>query len=347
MEYQSKNIWEEPIEIGDVYRRNYLEGINNYIERKNSECKNIRRAYMSPEDMKKNQEAYRTEFMKMIGITDLLANKDVQVHMEYVGSDDVCKVHRLVVYVTPEIPFYSLVLIPHDVQEPMPLMIAQHGGGGTPELCSDMYGKNNYKHMVQRALARGMAVLAPQLLLWSREELETQRAHAIPFDRRQLDVNFKRFGESITAMELCGIIRSLDYVSNLEAIDEERISMIGLSYGGYYTLFTTALDKRIKGAYVAGVFNDRDKYNWPDWCYKSSALLFQDAEVAALCAPRKLYVQVGKEDPVFTYETAIPEVERIKDYFEVYSAADNFRFSLWEGGHTISEDDEGYDFVTV
>ena len=43
--------------------------------------------------------------------------------------------------VSGRIPFYAMLLLPHEGQTPMPLVVAQHGGGGTPELCSDMYGK--------------------------------------------------------------------------------------------------------------------------------------------------------------------------------------------------------------
>ena len=133
--------------------------------------------------------------------------------------------------------------------------------------------------------------------------------------------------------------------SGMEEIDADRVAMIGLSYGGYFTLHTMAADTRIKAGYCAGVFNDRDVYDWADWSYKGSALSFQDAEVAALCAPRKLYVQVGMKDQVFDYHSAITEAERVGDYFKSFGKADHFQFNVWEGGHTIGDDDKGYDFL--
>ncbi len=347
MTFNDKQIWEEPTSIGDVFRQNYIDGINKYIETKNKKCREVRTKFMSPENFKNNQEDFRKHFISMIGIKDFLNSRVCSSFLSMVGSDDVCNIYRLVVKITPEIPFYSLLFIPKNILAPKPLMVAQHGGGGTPELCSDFYGKNNYNHMVQRAINRGYAVLAPQILVWSQEEIETLRAHNIPYNRKQLDVDFKRFGESITAMEISGIIKSLDYVCGMSEIDSDRISMMGLSYGGYFTLLTTAIDKRIKSAYVAGVFNDRDKYDWSDWCYFNSATMFQDAEVAALCAPRKLYIQVGKADPVFDYHFAITEFERLKMYYSALGKEKNLHFSLWEGGHTISDDDFGYEFISL
>jgi len=345
MEYLGKNIWEEDPAAADNYRAGYAEGILKYIQRMDAECKDIRRKSMPPEDLVANQDFYREKYKKMLGLNLFSENVSESVEMKYVGADEVCRIYRLKVYTTKEIPFYSMLMLPLHIEESVPLVIAQHGGGGTPELCSDMNGKNNYNHMVQRVLNRGCAVLAPQLLLWSMTEIATQRAHAIPHDRKNVDVNMKRFGSSITALEISGIMKTLDYVCNMKEIQTEKISMIGLSYGGYFTLHTMAADTRIKAGYCAGAFNDRDVYDWADWSYKGSALQFQDAEVAALCAPRKLYVQVGIEDPVFDYHSAVIEAERVKDYFEEFGVPEHFKFDVWEGGHTISDHDEGYEFI--
>ncbi|MBR3761951.1 MAG: hypothetical protein IKK59_04345 [Lachnospiraceae bacterium] len=340
-----KRIWDEEPAVADDYRARYAEGIAEYIKKMNTECKALRRTYMSPEELVKNQEFYREKYKEMLGLKFFSEKVSKPVEMTYVGSDEICKIYRLSVYITDEIPFYAMLLVPHGVKAPMPLVIAQHGGGGTPELCSDMNGQNNYNHMVQRAMARGAAILAPQLMLWSMTEIATMRAHAVPHNRQKVDVDMKRFGSSITALEISGIMKSLDYVCGMEEIDADRVAMIGLSYGGYFTLHTMAADTRIKAGYCAGVFNDRDVYDWADWSYKGSALSFQDAEVAALCAPRKLYVQVGMEDQVFDYHSAITEAERVGDYFKAFGKADHFQFNVWEGGHTIGDDDKGYDFL--
>lgn len=345
MEYMGKKIRQEDPAEADVYRKRYVEGIEAFIKRRNAEGKKERRVFMPPDELAKHPEFYRRKYREMIGLELFEETVDKPVEVKYVGSDEICRIYRLTVYITEEIPFYSMLLVPHQVKTPMPLVIAQHGGGGTPELCCDMNGPNNYSHMAQRAMARGNAILAPQLLLWSMTERATMRAHDIPHNRGKIDINMKRFGSSVTALEVSGILKTLNYVCEMEEIDGNKISMIGLSYGGYFTLYTMAADTRIKAGYCAGVFNDRDVYDWQDWSYKGSARMFQDAEVAALCAPRRLYIQVGMEDQVLDYHSAIPEADRIRDYYAAFDAADNFKFDVWEGGHTISGHDEGYDFV--
>jgi len=345
MEYSGKRIWEEDPGVADDYRRRYAEGVEKYIACMNAEGKKMRRQFMSPEALAKDLESFREKYKEMLGLDKFTEKANKPVEMCYIGEDEVCRIYRMSVYITDEIPFYAMLLIPHNVKAPMPLVITQHGGAGTPELCSDMYGQNNYNHMVQRVLKRGAAALVPQLMLWSMNERGAQRGHNIPINRSKVNTDMNRFGSSITALEISGIMRSLDYVCSLEEIDADRVAMIGLSYGGYFTLHTMAADTRIKAGYCAGVFNDRDVYDWADMSYKGSARTFQDAEVAALCAPRKLYVQVGKEDPVFDYRTAITEAERVADYFNAFGVPENYRFDVWEGGHTVSDHDEGYKFM--
>lgn len=340
----NKKIWEDSPSNADVYRKDYVNGIQKYIERKNTESKLKRQSFMPPEKLAENRDFYRKLYRDMLGVDKVLEEKGSVCEKIYVGEDDMCSIYRLKLYITKEIPFYAMFLIPHR-EGPVPLVIAQHGGGGTPELCCNFVGKNNYNNMVQRLLKRGVAVIAPQLLLWSLEEKETMRKHDIPYDRGAIDNSLKRFGISMTALEISGIMRCIDYACTMPIINSDSIGMIGLSYGGYFTLHTMAADERIKAGYAAGFFNDRDVYDWSDWCYKGSALTFQDAEVAALCAPRKLYISVGKQDPVFDYKSACAEAERVRDFYISCGCENNYCFSLWEGGHTIEDSDRGYDFI--
>ena len=339
MEYKGKRIWTTNPADADRFRQSYLDGIQNYILRKHAEAKEAR----TSDTMTKQIEERRAAFRKMLGVDAVLGELVSGVYQELIGEDDICHIYRLTVPVTKEIPMYALFMVPKNV-EIMPLVIAQHGGGGTPELCCDYVGKNNYSRMVQRVLERGAAVIAPQLLLWSLNESETMRKHEIPFDRRKLDHHLKRLSRSMTGLEIAGIIRCVDFASQHPKINAEKIGMIGLSYGGYFTLYTMAADPRIKTGYAAGFFNDRNVYDWSDWCYKGSACSFHDAEVAALCIPRKLCIAVGKTDSVFDYQSAIPEGKRAEKYYEMFGCRDNIRFVVWDGAHTMENTDEGYEF---
>lgn len=333
------------VQDGDSYRKNYLDGIKKFISRKNEEGYSIRESFMPTSDFPQKIEEYRKCYTEMLGIDKICSENCPKPKMVFEGEDELCKFYRVVVYITLEIPFHGLLMVPHNVKK-APLVIAQHGGGGTPELCSDMNGENNYNHMSRRLLKKGLVTFAPQLLLWNfREASKTMPKHDLPYDRQGLDNGLKRFGFSITALEIKGIMESITYLSSLNFIDENSIGMTGISYGGYFTLHTMAADIRIKAGYSNAAFNDKNCYPWFDWSFKNSGNIFHDAEIAGLCAPRKLYVSVGTEDEVFDYKTAIKEAERVHKYFDTFSCPHNFAFDVWEGGHTIKPTDEGIDFL--
>ena len=347
MEFKNKKIYTEAPATGDRYRQNYADGLQRFLEKLNREGADARKTIMPAEDFPEKIEDYRREYLRMRGVEDMDVSAPEQTECEAVGEDEVCKIYRYALHMPEGIPFYGILFVPHACATPAPLVICQHGGYGTPELASGMHGKNNYNSMIHRALERGAIVFAPQLLLWRyKEESPVHRQHPIPYNRQQLDASLKRFGLSITGLEITFIRRAIRFFSNMEEVDGERIGMMGLSYGGYFTLHTMAAEPRIKAGYSNACFNNRDCYpSFTDWYYKDAGYRFQDAEVAALCAPRKLFLSVGKADPVFDYRHAIPEAERIKDYFKAFGKEENLVFSVWEGGHTVNDTDEGFDFL--
>ena len=75
--------------------------------------------------------------------------------------------------------------------------------------------------------------------------------------------------------------------------------MMGLSYGGCYTLYTAAIDTRIDAAVSSCFFNERNRYLWSDWSYFGFMNEFNDAEVCALICPRALMIEVGDSDTLF------------------------------------------------
>ena len=330
---------------GDTYREQYRDGLSALVKRLEAEGNAERERFMPADTFPERLEEYRQKYCEMLGLDKLTSNGLEAPRLTRLCDGNGAEIYRLVTPITPELSQYGILFVPHGTEK-APLVIAQHGGGGTPELCSDMIGKNNYNHIVRRLLKRKAVVFAPQLLLWNfGEPLATQPKHDIPFNRGEIDKNLKRFGMSITAVEIKGIMNAITFLSELDFIDGERIGMTGISYGGYFTLHTMAADTRIKAGFSNACFNDRNVYPWAGWTYPNSANTFHDAEVAALCAPRKLYVAVGKEDTVFDYQSAIPEAERVKKYFAAAGCPENFVFSAWDGGHTVPSTDEGFDFM--
>ncbi len=325
---------------GDKYCRAYFDAVNKYIDAAKEESYRERERFMTPEKLAENPGYYRKKFLDMIGSPVKKYPNDIPTaEFSPFAEDDFGKYFRLSISVMEGMPFYGILQLPKEKNEKYPLIIAQHGGGGIPEFCSDMCGKNVYCNFTKRALEKGFAVFAPQLMLWN---FDVSTGEKFPvaeplFNRAEIDRELKRLGLSMTGFEVFCLRRCIDFLSSLEYIDGEKIGMMGVSYGGYFSMHTTAADMRIKAAYNAASFNDRNSSCFADWGYKGSHKLFHDAEVAALCAPRALFVDVGREDAVFDYKTAEKEASRVYKYYDAYGdkGKEKFVFNVWNGGHTF------------
>lgn len=347
MEYKGKKLFHGDVHDGDRYRQEYSDSIKRFIEKKAEKAYETREKFMPAKKLVENPEFYRNEYLKMIGFPfDMKSDSVPKVETEYVGEDDMSKIYRLSVEVFEDFKFYGILFIPHGISEKVPLVIAQHGGGGTPETCSDMYLENNYNFFTKRALERGFVVFAPSLMLWT-FGIDTGEKFArfdVPSDRQGNDRKLRQLGYSMTGLEVFCITRCIDYLITLPEVDKTRIGMMGLSYGGYFSLHTAAADTRIISTYDAGSFNDRSKVALTDWMHPNASECFHDAEVAALIAPRRLRIDVGKQDTVFDYRFSISEAQRIEKYFEAYGMRENYCYDLHEGGHRFDENLEGFEY---
>lgn len=332
----------EAEDVASEYRKNYLDSLTNLIKAKQEE-KNKERVENFTRNLG-NMEAERTEFKKMLG-WPLVGGCDHKpsMRLEYVGKDEEVYIYRAFVDVFENYSFYGILFIKADTSgepdvskfEKKPLIISQHGGLGTPEFCSGIYGDTaNYNDMTRRILKNDVHVFAPQMLIWCPER------YKLPFERWDFDRDLKQVGSSVTAVEIYSLQKVLDLLSEKPYIDGDKIGMVGLSYGGFYTLFTAACDKRIKSCISCSFVNDRIKYNWPDWTWFDSAGKFFDAEIAAMIAPRYLHIEVGDHDEVFDFETTKTALEQTKTYFEKLGHADKLKITVFDGKHEFCRDDE-------
>jgi len=339
--------YQEPEGTAREYRDAYHEGILGAIARRQEESHAARAAFFAPDT--RSVEAYaastgplRAELKKLLGwpLTDeaLCAQPAKLLSETFAAEDEVSRIFRLQWEVMPGVPFYTMLFLPK-TEEPHTLVISQHGGQGTPEITDGFYKESaNYHYMTRRIRQRGFAVLAPQLYLWT-PEAGPER------DRPLLDIRLKEIGGSITAFEVFCLQRVLDAMLAREDIRSEPVGMCGLSYGGFYTLFTTALDTRIRAAVSSCFFNQRYSVHFSDWSWLGSGFKFQDEQIAGLICPRPLYVEVGRKDELFQVEKAEELAPKAAAWWEALGLGEDFRFNVHGAGHDFDTDEAGLDFL--
>ncbi|MBR6763994.1 MAG: dienelactone hydrolase family protein [Clostridia bacterium] len=337
----------EPISASAETRKNYRDGIQALIRRRAEELETLRHQKLTPRDMKAIQPMYREKLKKMLGwpLTGPVLDPDPRITRVHVADEEGVAIDRITLEILDGVPMTALLFTPTDLAEgeKIPGVLCQHGGAGTPELISGLWGDtHNYNQMLRRVLEKRVVVIAPQLLLWRHPEEEQE--FMPPFDRPRTDAALRQLGGTLTALEIYGLQRMIDYLAALPQVDESRLGMVGLSYGGFYTLLTAAIDTRLKAAVSSCSFNSHACGTIPDWCFQDAALKLMNGETAALVAPRALAIEVGKADELFDYKEAIREAENIPAFFEAFGAADKLLFRVFDGPHEFSNDPDSLEF---
>jgi dipeptidyl aminopeptidase/acylaminoacyl peptidase len=116
-------------------------------------------------------------------------------------------------------------LPPQTAQKKIPLIVAPHGG---PYLS---WG-DSYVHEFQVLAGKGYAILAPNL--------RGSAGYGEEFSRKLIN----DWGGS----DLQDLFAGIDHLITTEAIDEHRLGITGMSYGGYLTNFAISQSNRFKAA---------------------------------------------------------------------------------------------------
>lgn len=310
-------------------KKNYVEGLNRLLERRNADAAAHRAQYTK--DIFTDGERYRADFRAMLGwpLVGHTSEGIPNATSALLADEDTHRIYRMSFEILDGVELTGLYFEYKEEGE-HPLVLVQHGALGSPELISNFYGNtSNYHDMLERVIRHGVHAFAPQLLLW-------EAKYDVPFQRQEIDAALKRVGSSITAIEVYGLTRILDYFEAREQVS--TFGMVGMSYGGFYTLCTSALDTRIQSAVSCAFFNTLDRVLWSDWTWQNSAEKFNDAEIAALSYPRHLCIEIANNDPLLTCRYGIESYERLKAMSDDVGT-DWLDFRVFDGVHEFSRDD--------
>jgi dienelactone hydrolase len=147
-------------------------------------------------------------------------------------------------------------------------------------------------------------------------------------------------GESMTGWRVWDAMRALDVLQTRPEADPHRLAKMGISGGGLTSLWTAAVDERVKVAVVSGYFNTfRDSILAMDHCVDNYVPgISPDLELpdlAGLVAPRGLYAEGGTTDPIFPLPATEAAARRAREIYGVFGAADRFASQIFEGEHVF------------
>ena len=292
--------------------------------------------FSSPQAYVASTATYREAFFRSIGYPPLGAIPNEAPRFSPMGEDALGTYYRAEIPVLPGVHAEGIYIVPKNLKGRAPLVIAMHGGSGSPELAL-FRGGSNYHDMVRGGVKRGYVVFAPQHLFSSPGLAKDVR--------KSTDERMRLIGTSLTAVETTKIVRSLDVLLQRPEVDPARVAMMGLSYGGYYTLMTTAVDTRIKVAVSSCYYGvqegryAREELTVPsDFRFMGRFNLFRDSDLIALICPRPLLIQAGTADDADHRDPGKVLAPISKAYYEKLGLKDCFEHYVFDGKHEFHDE---------
>jgi hypothetical protein len=147
-------------------------------------------------------------------------------------------------------------------------------------------------------------------------------------------------GLSVAGMRVHDALRLVDYLETRPELDMRRLGAMGISGGGMHTLFSAAIDTRIKACVISGYFSTfRDSilamHHCPCNGVPGLAQFGEMADIAGLVAPRPLFVEAGTRDPIFPIKAVKQGVQAARAVYGVFDASQHITTDYFEGRHEV------------
>jgi hypothetical protein len=228
----------------------------------------------------------------------------------------------------------------------------------------DTYHAANYagRPTATALVRRGYVVITIDAFMFGERRVMMDADHGLGWDRAAYGVEdvlrlnqICRAKESTLAKTLTvlgmswpGIVawddmRTVDYLLTRPDVDGSRIGCVGVSFGGWRSLFLSALDPRIRAGCIVGFMSTirtmlRRHVDTHSWVHFVPGLHqhLDLPDVASLTMPRPLLVQQCRRDGLFPLEGMETAVAHIAEAYARAGLADRFTSRFYDVPHEFN-----------
>jgi len=222
------------------------------------------------------------------------------------------------------IPAY--LLRPEVVNKPLPALLCLHDHGpGKSETVGFVDRGRNADFAWQLAQGGYMALALDLRGYGEREEDEVWAALAgLLMDRPLL------------GRHVWDVLRSIDYLESRPDVDPTKIGIIGLGLGGWVALFSAALDDRLACVVGSNCFGTLktalvDHQACSGLYVPGLALMADLPDVAALIAPRPLFLEHGKRHPSLLLSSVRQAFLKLRYAYDVIGEGHKIALEIFDG----------------
>ena len=299
---------------------------------------------------RKQAEAWQRQFRaKVVELIGGFPDTRSAVHAQTIETREFpsYKREKFVFESRPGVGVLGYLLTPTGSSGPHAIVVCIPGHGRGVDDCvgiddhgNDRTDKAGYQHdFAIQAVEHGLAAVAIEPMAFGcRRDAKTSAKGLGTTACQPTAGSALLLGETMIGWRVWDVMRTIDWIETRPELDAKRVGCMGISGGGTCTLFSAALEPRIKAALVSGYLNTfRDSVMSMSHCidnYVPGILNWgEQYDVAALIAPRPLFSEGGDRDPIFPVAATRASYERVKKVYEIFGAPDQVQQEIFGGVH--------------
>lgn len=256
---------------------------------------------------------------------------------------------KIVFESSPGLHVLGYLLTPTDGKPPYATVVCVPGHGrgvddiiGVDDQGGDRTNKDGYQHdFAIQTVEQGMAAIAIEPIAFGcRRDAITKKKSLGTSACQPVAGAALLLGQTMIGWRVHDVMRTIDWIETRKELDAKRVGCMGISGGGTCTLFSTALEPRIRVAMISGYLNTfRDSIFSLSHCidnYVPGILNWAEMyDIAGLIAPRPLFAESGERDPIFPIEASRASFARVKKVYEVFGATEVISNETFDDVHTF------------
>jgi hypothetical protein len=296
------------------------------------------------QDQEDSTEAYdktRKHFLDLLGGAELgNPNRVKLLEQELLSTSPSSEIKRVKIQSRIEgIIIEAIVGIPVNPKLRNPAVIALHGYTSSPDKVMGQE-EDDYAHgFGKELLEKGYYVIAPFILNHG-ERVSSISAIA------------SLLGDTIWRIELIKILSCLDFLQQIEVVNNNQIGIYGISGGGLLALYASAVDRRISCTVCSGHLCNskrslidyaigRGRHARPHFNFRSSYyyvnapfhLEYPSEAISKMSFPTPILFENGIMDLDLKEYDDEQEYEKIKKYYTKHNKSDRVFFYRHKGAH--------------
>lgn len=242
---------------------------------------------------------------------------------------------------------FAYLLTPKNARTPLPVVICLpgHGRGVDDIVGIDAEGRDRtqkvgyaYDYALQ-VVEQGMAALAIEMIGFGcRRDPAARKAGQGASSCQPAAGAALLLGETMAAWRTWDVMRACDFIATRKELDAGRIGCMGISGGGLITLYATAMEPRIRVAFMScSLCTFRDSIVSISHCidnYVPGILNWAEmSDIAGLIAPRPLFVESGEKDPIFPLPGSREAFEAVQRVYQAFGKSELCKREEFSGEH--------------